>query len=43
VEPGPLRTPRPVPVDRPATNVEIRAEALESAHARKRARRGEAT
>lgn len=41
--PGPPRRPQPVPVDRPATNREVRAEALESAHARKRARRGEAT
>jgi lysylphosphatidylglycerol synthetase-like protein (DUF2156 family) len=40
---GPLRTPRPVPVDRPPTTREVRAEALENAHARKRARRGEAT
>ena len=40
---GPLTSPRPVPVDRPPTNREVRAEALENAHARKRARRGEAT
>jgi hypothetical protein len=32
-----------VPVERPPTRVEVRAEALEMAHARKRRRRGEAT
>lgn len=35
--------PREVPVERPATTHEIREEALEIAHARKRRRRGEAT
>lgn len=35
--------PREVPVERPSTSREVRAEALEAAHARKRRRRGEAT
>lgn len=35
--------PREVPVERPATSQEVRAEAIEAAHARKRRRRGEAT
>lgn len=36
-------TPQPVPVDRPATTAEVRAEALEIAHEQRRRRRGEAT
>jgi hypothetical protein len=35
--------PREVPVERPTTTHEVREEALEIAHARKRRRRGEAT
>lgn len=40
---GAVSQPREVPVERPATSREVRSEALEAAHARKRQRRGEAT
>lgn len=38
-----LRAPQPVPVDRPETTEEVRAQALEIHHAQQRRRRGEAT
>jgi hypothetical protein len=40
---GEIDTPQRVPVERPATTDEVRAEALGIAHAQQRRRRGEAT